>query len=165
MIFLRTNQNTPMSKKDIIVAIKRFVEKNGRPPTKKELNRANELPGYSTIVRQFKTKNAAMLAAGLVPIPANRTYKLKWTDEELINFVIVVAKRIGHLPMLTEFEKKRDRHMPTGYTYYVRFNKWQIVLRKTGLRFSITRYLLRRSILSLAEGISALAEFLEQPKL
>ncbi|MGD0591071.1 MAG: hypothetical protein ABSA44_09770 [Bacteroidota bacterium] len=155
--------HTTRSKKNIIEAIINFHSKHGIPPKGKDFNSDNDLPGTSTVIEYFGTMNEAILAAGFIPESSKRQNGFKYSDEEMIRSVRSIAIKIGHLPTITEWDKRRDAYMPTRLTYKLRFKKWHIVLRKTGLKFSITRYILRDILFKIAGTIMSLARYFEQP--
>ena len=152
------------SKKEILNSIIAFDAKYGHPPRKRDFVQCRELPSLGTTVRYFKSMNNAVLAAGLEPNPSTMRWgKSKWSDEEMIQFVREAALKIGRIPMSSEWDKYRKKHMPSRPMYYRRFVNWRTVLKRTGLKFSLIKYLLRELLNIVSEEILFLEKHLDQP--
>jgi len=159
---MKPNPFREINEKKIVKSIQSFAAKYGRPPTKRECKPVNGLPSFETMSRRFRTFNNAIIAAGFQPTLPTRQEDPLYRDEELLRLVKEFSERFGAVPLDNDWEKHKPPGAPGRGTYYRHFNSWLNVLRKSGIRFSITRYIARRFVLfcqaRLADMASALKE-------
>jgi hypothetical protein len=110
----------PMSKEDVIAAIKKLAKKLGRTPTRAEALRLTGLSRH-VITAKFLTYQNALIECGIYK-PGN-----KLQVDELFQDWATVARRLGKVPSLAEYRKHARychgplvkyfggwRHVPAG---------------------------------------------------
>lgn len=132
--------------KEIIESIKKFYEKHGRVPKRRECNKTNGIPTDSAISDHFGNFTNAIIASGFKPNKPKHPGIRKWSDEELIGCLKRVIKEAGFIVTEMEYHSFKKKTDPVSKLYRRRFKKWKFALKLTGVKFSITKYRLRRLI-------------------
>lgn len=130
--------------KEIIESIKKFYEKYGRIPKRRECNKTNGMPTDSAISDHFGNFTNAIIASGFKPNKPKHPGIKKWSDEVLISCLKEVINSAGFIITEMEYHSYKKKTDPVSKLYRRRFKKWKIALKLTGIKFSITRYYLRQ---------------------
>lgn len=155
-------RKTVYSDVDLINKLIWFKNKHSRIPRSRDCRSENDMPDDSIYFKRFGSFNNAIEMAGL-PISKkhpnkNRTY----TDEQLFDFIKKCSKKIGHIPTVSEYVVHREKGYPTLNTFLYRFGKFEKALEQSGIKFSRTKYNLRKSCGHLYEFIRKISRSLRE---
>jgi hypothetical protein len=125
------------TREEAIVLLQRDAKRRGRPPTRREWDKARfTQPSANTVGNLFGSWNAALEAAGLPTREAGyagRLSRRRWTREEIILLLQQDADRLGRPPLYLEWDKPSKKR-PSGSTVQSRFGSWNAALEAAGLR-------------------------------
>ncbi|WP_135855059.1 homing endonuclease associated repeat-containing protein [Halorussus salinus] len=114
----------PISKTDLLAALKALAGELGRPPTRGEME-ADGKYSATPYYREFGSWTAALKHAELKP-----KYRQKIPEEKLLTELQKLADELGHSPRKEEMAT----HGPfSPSTYRRRFGSWRAALEKAGL--------------------------------
>jgi hypothetical protein len=111
------------------------AKRRGRPPTRREWEKAKKRPSGTTVASLFGSGNAALKAAGLSTREAGYAGRLslrRWTREEITLLLQQDAERLGRPPLYLEWDKPSKKR-PSGSTVQSRFGSWNAALEAAGL--------------------------------
>jgi hypothetical protein len=117
-----------LTKGELIAEIQRIANIIGRTPRMRDFDAldAQTAVSASTVIQRFGTWNNAIRAAGLKPILVHGH-----TKEEILKEIRRVAKKIGRVPMVSDF----DGHSTIGmWVVTERFGTWNNALVQAGLK-------------------------------
>ncbi|MDP3991712.1 MAG: DEAD/DEAH box helicase family protein [Candidatus Colwellbacteria bacterium] len=138
---------------EIVSYLQSLAKQLGKTPSAADVGQASaggKGPGSSAIARRFGSFNAALEAAGLLPLKRN------YTDEELIDLLRQCAEEIGKVP------GKQDllhHGWPSPNTYRQHFGSYAIALERAGL--TPTARSIARSIYSFEDIVRAVRKVAE----
>lgn len=106
-----------MTKEKILEGIRRFVDENGKAPTKREVDTCKYLPSYNQIATLFGTYRAALACAGVTSYyyPPRRN----WTREGIIECVTRFMEEKGDI--VTSIDLKSSGSLPSYYKVLAEF--------------------------------------------
>lgn len=135
----------PISKADLLSALKDLASDLGRPPTRAEMESQGEYSA-TPYYRQFGSWTEALKAADIDP-----QYRQQIPEKELRTAVHDLAEELGHTPRAHEMAEE-GRFSPS--TYRRRFGSWRKALKWADLSLNNQP----SSSISRAELVSALRD-------
>ena len=121
------NLRRDWTKREMVKLLAEFGKKLGKTPTRESVNAARNMPYTATYTKFFGSWTKALEAAGFSP---NR--KLGWTDEEMIELLVELSKKLGRTPKIRDVNAAED--MPSSPTYIKHFGSWNNALRVAKLK-------------------------------
>lgn len=110
----------------LIKYLQDYFKKNGRPPTMRTLPKGPGLPSAHTYIHRFGSWRAALEKAGL-----DTANTIQYTDQELIEYIRALGKKLGRPPTLQDVRKAGK---PSAVTYLYRFGSWYNALKAAGYK-------------------------------
>ena len=111
---------------ELIRQIQILAEELGKTPTIREFNKDTKTASSMIPINRFGSWNKFLEAAGL------KVNKAELGDEELIQQVLILAKKLGRTP--TEREFNRDSETVSATATIDRFGSWNAFLEAAGLK-------------------------------
>jgi hypothetical protein len=115
------------SPSELLLKLSEIGKKLGRMPTKKDIDRARELPCISTIIRHL---GPLYLLSKKLKLPSQRKAWRFEDDERLLELLKLKADEVGRAPTATEMRK--DKRLPSVKTYKRRFGSYASAIRLIG---------------------------------
>jgi len=109
------------TERDLLEILQDEYEQTGEPP----IYENQQDPCAYIFCKQFGTWGNALRKAGIHPC------KPRYTDEELLAFLVAVAREEGRIPRILDMNTREE--MPSGTTYIRRFGSWKKALKIAGL--------------------------------
>lgn len=109
---------------ELLKYISEFFDNCGRYPTMTDFENDEQYPHPSTYANHFGSWTNALTKVG-----GKRSYK-KYTDEELINFLIDFHEKYNRIPTTKDFNNYPT--YPDSTTYRKRFGSWPNVVKQAG---------------------------------
>ena len=113
---------------ELIAYLKELTKKLNRPPRARDINERGQV-SYITYYKRFGSLKKALEAAELEPT----NYRMKFTDEELVTHLQILAKKLDRLPNAKDINKAGK---VTYHTYYMRFGSIAKARKAAGLKSS-----------------------------
>lgn len=129
-----------LTNENLIEYLKKLRDQLGRVPKLKDMDKAEGFPSDFIFKNRFGSWNNALKAAGM------DLYTIHYTDEELIEKLRELKKKLGRTPSNTDMTMAEG--FPHCYTYHRRFGNWNKALKASGMNPK-SRYSRKRLILHL----------------
>jgi len=117
----------------LIMMLRKKAKELGRTPKSREVTADPKMPIALTYQNTFGSWNAALVAAGLIPLET-RWQSQKWSKKTLVSSLQKLARTLGQTPKITDL--KEDLTMPPVSVYLRAFGTWNKALETAGLRYS-----------------------------
>ena len=161
---LEANLRMGITDEELVSQVQMLAKELGRAPTIGEFNKDSRTANTTTAIRRFGSWNEFLRAAGL-----EANLRMDITDEELVSQVQMLAKELGRVPTIGEFDK--DSRTASRATVKNHFGSWNEFLRAAGLevnlRMIITDEELVRQVQMLAKELGkapTIGEFNKDPR-
>lgn len=142
------------SDEELLNYLEIFYEKNGILPVAKDFYNNSEYPTFVTYQKRFGSWNNALTLAGL-DIREKCGRSDKYTDEELLLFLIIYFEENGKAPTKDNFVN--NLAYPDYQNYMTHFGSWGDALKMVGLD---TESLIKKGILKTTNQKGRLVEII-----
>jgi len=129
---VKTIPNNLVPDEKLIQHLQQVAAQKGATPTISDMKK-HKLYSYMVYVRRFGTWNQALQKAGFT---LQRPVTRKYTNEQLINQLQVVAKTIGRNPRTTDLKIFKGISVPV---FIDRFGSWNLALKAAGFQVNTAR--------------------------
>ena len=117
------------TEKELLNKLKKFADKLGRAPIKKEIKKNENMPDPVTYKRWFISYKNACKKVGYT-YTANNTH-VGYSKNKLLNDLRKFALQLGRTPTLTEVDENQEIASAGSYTYH--FGNYSNACKKAGL--------------------------------
>ena len=114
------------SKEELIEQVRKLADELGRTPMEREFDEDRRTAGAATVQKRFGSWNAFLREAGL-----DILRMVNYSDEELIEQIRAMAKKLGRTPTRREYDNNPETASTT--TIATRFGSWNKALALAGL--------------------------------
>jgi hypothetical protein len=125
------NTRVHRTREEMVDLIRRKAAELGRVPTVPEIDADPNMPVQSSYIWHFGNMANAVRAAGLEPRPEGS--RPTWSNQECLERLIEGCRRIGGVPSMAEWDRRKQDDDPVAGTYQLRFGSWSKALRAAGL--------------------------------
>jgi hypothetical protein len=118
----------------IVSAIRDWAADNGRQPKRTDWTHAGAKPDHPngmTVVREFGSWNAAIEAAGFVPVRRGRASR-EWTQDNIVEAIQAWAEKYGQAPTVRAWSGSTPSH-PSQSTVVRSFGSWSAAMHAAGV--------------------------------
>lgn len=121
-----SNRAKQFTNEDIVEALRRVAGEQGVTKMSRfayDKSRTAEDPSTALITTRFNSWNGAVEAAGLTPLGRKREYSSRWTDQEVVSWIVRFMSESsgnGGLVAYEKWTKQFNREAPSGSSIRVR---------------------------------------------